>query len=110
MLYVFCRYEGQIPAESIGQLVLLSGREGLFQGEHLKYILRLYWLKAYLFLNQGSSEIAIQALHTVRLFIFLWDIPFNCVYAVTQERFQHNCFCLTSQLHATNMAVCSDLT
>jgi len=83
VLYVFCRYEGQIPAESIGQLVLLSGREGLFQAEHLKYILRLCWLKAHLFLNQGSSEIAMQALHTVRLFILLWDILFNCVYEIT---------------------------
>jgi hypothetical protein len=27
-------------------------------------------------LNQGSSEIAVQALHTVRLFIWLWDILF----------------------------------
>lgn len=80
---MFCRYEGQIPAESIGQLMLLSGWEGLFQGEHLKYILRLYWLKAHHFLNQGSSEIAMQALHTVRLFILLWDILFNCVYAIT---------------------------
>lgn len=58
-------YEGQIPAESIGQLVFLSGQECLFGGEHLKYMLRLYWLKAHLFLNQGNSEIAMQSLHTI---------------------------------------------
>jgi hypothetical protein len=75
----FCRYDDQISAESIGQLVFLSGREGLFQGEHLKYMLRLYWLKAHLFLNQGSSEIAMQSLHTVRLFILMWDNLFCCV-------------------------------
>ncbi|XP_021936408.1 calcineurin-binding protein cabin-1-like isoform X2 [Zootermopsis nevadensis] len=57
--------EDQFPAESLGQLVLLSGREDLFHEEHLKYVLRLYWLKAHLFLNQGNSEIAIQSLHTV---------------------------------------------
>jgi len=65
-MYVY-RYEDQIPAESIGQLVVLSGRESLFVGEHLKYILRLYWLKAHLFLNQGSSEIAVQSLQMVRV-------------------------------------------
>jgi hypothetical protein len=66
-----CRYEGQIPAESIGQLVFLSGQECLFGSEHLKYMLRLYWLKAHLFLNQGSSEIAMQSLHTVRKFVLV---------------------------------------
>jgi hypothetical protein len=29
--------------------------------------LRLYWLKAHLFLNQGSSEIAVQSLQMVRV-------------------------------------------
>jgi hypothetical protein len=78
----FYRYEGQIPAESIGQLVLLSGQECLFIGEHLKYMLRLYWLKAHLFLNQGNSEIAMQSLHTVRKFLLVHGL-YNILFLIT---------------------------
>ncbi|XP_069674696.1 calcineurin-binding protein cabin-1-like isoform X2 [Periplaneta americana] len=79
-------YEDEIPAESIGQLVFVSVREGLFKEEHLKYILRLYWLKAHLFINQGSADIAIESLHTI-----LQYLEERCDATNMQKVFLPNC-------------------
>lgn len=50
------------PAEDLGQLLFLSSKKYLFGADYLPLVMRIFWLKAHLFLHQGNVKVAIQSL------------------------------------------------